>query len=326
MMATVSVIIPTYNRAGVIRRSIDSVLAQTFDDMEIIVIDDGSTDNMGEIVQSIPDERIRYIPCETNRGTSAARNEGLKVAQGKYIAFLDSDDEWLPEKIEKQVALMESLPAEWGVCHTGARIIKDGSIKTTFIPKPVRNKKLLLRFVFGKFHFFTPSLMIRSACFDHVGHFDERLWRWEDRELLLRIFRLYKLAVISEPLVVIHMATTKNLHALVESSCLTTLYKHERGIRDNLSWCSARRFRSVAFRAIGEVKLRAGETVDGSKYLLRSLCLYPFITPIQYVKLFLLVFGLFNVFKCSTRRFSTILQFLKNGVTTKHFHSTKKGE
>lgn len=310
-MPEVSVIIPAYNRAHCINRAMQSVRSQTFKDMEIIVVNDGSTDNTEEIVMSIPDERIRYIHCETNRGPGAARNEGLKAARGKYIAFLDSDDEWLPEKIEKQVTLMESLSEDWGICYTSWHIIKDGSTKITSIPKPVKNDNLLRHFAFGKSSFHIPTLIIRKACIDHVGHFDERLWRWEDRELLLRIFKLYKMAVISEPLVVIHMTTGKTFPEIVELSCLTTLDKHEQGIRDTLGWYAARRFRSVAFRAIANAKLRAGKTVDGSKYLLHSLCLYPFMTPKEYLKSFFLVFGLLNNLKCWTMRIRSLIAIVQ---------------
>src|SRR4030043_1337098 len=102
---TVSVIIPTYNRAHLVGRSIRSVLNQTYQDLEVIVVDDGSKDNTAEIVRGITDPRIVFLKHEKNRGVSAARNTGLKAARGKYIAFQDSDDEWLPQKLEKQLEL-----------------------------------------------------------------------------------------------------------------------------------------------------------------------------------------------------------------------------
>lgn len=99
---TVSVVIPTYNRAHLVGRAIQSVLNQTYQDFEIIVVDDGSTDNTEEVVKSFNDPRIRYIRHDQNRGGSAARNTGIKMARGEYIAFQDSDDEWLPEKLESR--------------------------------------------------------------------------------------------------------------------------------------------------------------------------------------------------------------------------------
>ena len=104
----VSVIIPTYNRANLVTEAINSVLMQSCKDIEIIVIDDGSTDNTSKVLKTFGD-RIRYIK-QKNMGAGAARNRGLKEANGKYIAFLDSDDIWLDFKIELQVAIMEKLP------------------------------------------------------------------------------------------------------------------------------------------------------------------------------------------------------------------------
>src|SRR4030042_5052103 len=106
-MPTVSIIIPTYNRAHLVMRAINSVLDQSFQDFEIIIVDDASRDNTEKMVSGIRDKRIFYIRHEKNRGGSAARNTGIKQARGEYIAFLDSDDEWLPEKLEKQLKVLE---------------------------------------------------------------------------------------------------------------------------------------------------------------------------------------------------------------------------
>jgi glycosyltransferase involved in cell wall biosynthesis len=102
----VSVVIPTYNRASLLGRAIKSVLEQTYQDFEIIVVDDASTDNTEEVVRNLRDRRIRYLRHEKNRGGSAARNTGIRAAWGQYIAFQDSDDEWLPEKLKKQMEVL----------------------------------------------------------------------------------------------------------------------------------------------------------------------------------------------------------------------------
>lgn len=297
-MKAVSVIIPAYNRASVIERAIDSVIAQTFDDLEIIVIDDGSTDNTEEIVKSISDERIRYIRCETNRGPGATRNEGLKIAQGKYIAFLDSDDEWLPEKIEKQVALMESLPEEWGVCHTGAHIIKDGSITVTHRPNPSLNGQVFQQYLCNKIEsLMTPTVIIRKICVDHVGLFDERLWRGEDAEFFLRIFNLYKLAVLPDALATVHLQTIKSFDSRFESSRLIILEKHEAEIRNKLGWYAARRFRGNTFWLIADAKFRGRELKSGMKYFLRALASFPLMTPARYARMLLAASGSTNIIK-----------------------------
>jgi glycosyltransferase involved in cell wall biosynthesis len=117
MEPLVSCIIPTYNRAHIVGRAIQSVLSQTYKNIEVIVVDDGSQDNTQEVVLSIKDERVRYIRLHRNFGSGFARNIGIANVRGEFVAFLDSDDYFLPEKIEKQVELMlkdESI----GVCYT----------------------------------------------------------------------------------------------------------------------------------------------------------------------------------------------------------------
>ena len=106
---TISVIIPTYNRADFIGRAIESVLDQTYQDFEIIVIDDGSKDNTENIVKSFDDTRITYIRLKDNKGAAVARNTGIGTARGKFIAFQDSDDEWLPQKLAKQMEVFEKV-------------------------------------------------------------------------------------------------------------------------------------------------------------------------------------------------------------------------
>ena len=109
---------PTYNRGYCIRRSVDSILNQTFRDFELIVVDDGSTDDTKNIMESYDDPRIVYIHNVGNRGQTPRLNQGLSVARADLIAFQDSDDEWMPEKLEKQVSAMQRLPLEVGVVYT----------------------------------------------------------------------------------------------------------------------------------------------------------------------------------------------------------------
>ena len=103
MPPDISVVIPAYNRATTIARALNSVLAQTFQDLEVIVVDDGSTDHTSEVIQQIGDARVEIIRHTRNQGAAEARNTGMKAAGGKYIAWLDSDDEWLPDKLQVQL-------------------------------------------------------------------------------------------------------------------------------------------------------------------------------------------------------------------------------
>ena len=117
----VSVVIPTFNRAHLIMRALQSVLTQTFTAWETIVVDDGSTDDTETVVLSLGDSRIRYCRQPENRGPAAARNRGMREAKGEFIAFLDSDDEWFPDKLELQVARFRELPETVGLIYTGAQ-------------------------------------------------------------------------------------------------------------------------------------------------------------------------------------------------------------
>ncbi len=121
---TVSVIIPTYNRAHLLGRAIESVLDQTYQDFEIIVVDDASADETEEVVKSFGDDRINHIRHQKNKGGSAARNTGIKAARGEFIAFLDSDDEWVPKKLEKEIDRLQTLSNEVGVVYSGFCCVK----------------------------------------------------------------------------------------------------------------------------------------------------------------------------------------------------------
>ena len=115
METMVSIIIPTYNRANVIKRAIDSVLRQTYDSYEVVVVDDGSTDETESVIAGIQDARIRYIALKENQGVAHARNIGIREARYDYIAFLDSDDEWLLDKLELQMRLFQNSTEDIGM-------------------------------------------------------------------------------------------------------------------------------------------------------------------------------------------------------------------
>jgi glycosyltransferase involved in cell wall biosynthesis len=199
---TVSVVIPTYNRAHLLVRSIQSVLNQSYQDFEIIVVDDGSTDNTEEVIKSFNDERVKYIRHEGNKGNAAARNTGIKVAKGEYVAFQDSDDEWLPKKLEKQVNLLRSLPETFAVVYSGFYKIVDG--EKFYIPSSEiypREGNIHSSLLKGNF-IGTPSILVRKSALLCVGFFDEKLPRLVDWDLVIRLSKKYQFKLIDEPLFV----------------------------------------------------------------------------------------------------------------------------
>ncbi len=201
----VSVIIPTYNRAHLLKRAVDSVTSQTHKDLELIVVDDGSIDNTVDVVKSIK-ETVQYFSIP-HSGVSKARNTGIEHAQGEWIAFLDSDDYWLPMKLAKQLEYLDtrkppnhSYP-RYRLCHTDEIWIRNGK-----------------RINQGKKHqkhegwFFKPSLhlclispssvLIHRSVFESVGRFDESFEYVEDYDLWLRICSRYPVGYLDEKLIV----------------------------------------------------------------------------------------------------------------------------
>jgi glycosyltransferase involved in cell wall biosynthesis len=188
-MPKVSVIIPTYNRGQYITQALESVLNQTFRDYDIIVIDDGSTDNTGEILKKY-EGKIRSIRQE-NQGISNTRNRGIRETNGEYLAFLDSDDYWTPEKLKEQVNILDAY-SKVGIVYSRMPIINKMGEKIGMKPAGVsgKNFKELLE-VWGDLP--TSTVMTRRECFEKAGLFDPSLDPMEDIDMWIRISRFYDL-------------------------------------------------------------------------------------------------------------------------------------
>jgi len=211
----VSVIIPTFDREKELPRAIDSVLSQSLQDFEILICDDASTDATVAIARSYQerDSRVRVLSLPVNKGPAAARNLGMLEAKGEYIAFLDSDDEWLPEKLECQVKRMDTEPSEIGVCFCGDRLIKneDPSTLSFSIPEKGWEQDTFRKYVRGKIRFHTPTVLFRRSCLTKVGMMTPEMRVNEDLEFLLRLFYHFGLAVIPKPCAVIHLVVSNKL-------------------------------------------------------------------------------------------------------------------
>ena len=196
----VSVIIPTYNRAHLLNRAIKSVLDQSYRDLELIIVDDGSTDSTKSLVDEFArkDNRVKYFYID-NSGVSKARNYGIKNSKGELIAFLDSDDEWLSEKLKKQVDLY--IKEAYRLCHSDEIWIRNG-IRVNQMKKHEKSggdiffKCLPLCCV-------SPSAaVVTRKLIDEVGMFDEDFKVCEDYDLWLRVTSLYPVSFIDEPLII----------------------------------------------------------------------------------------------------------------------------
>ncbi len=200
MNPVISVIIPTYNRAHLVKDAIDSVLSQTYRDFEIIVVDDGSTDNTKEVLAPYRD-KVKYIYQE-NQGLSAARNTGIRGARGEYIGFLDSDDLWLPPKLEKQVQILKEYK-DIAFVYTNFIFIDETG---KFIKVGCKAKSLVSGYILGNLLLSKTvtspvTWLVRKTCFEDVGLFDIRFKRSEERDMEIRIAKNFKMYGIKEPLV-----------------------------------------------------------------------------------------------------------------------------
>jgi glycosyltransferase involved in cell wall biosynthesis len=194
----VSVIIPTYNRGWIIKEAIESVLAQDFEDFELIVVDDGSTDHTIDILDSY--KKDLFIIQQENRGVSAARNRGITAASGRFVAFLDSDDLWLPKKLSRQVGFFNLNPDAL-ICQT-----EEIWMRNYFRVNPKKRHKKPSGMIFEQslaLCLVSPSAaMIKRSLFDEVGRFDETLPACEDYDLWLRISCRYPVYLIDTPLII----------------------------------------------------------------------------------------------------------------------------
>lgn len=203
----VTAIITTHNRLNLLKRAIDSVFAQTYNNIELIVVDDASTDGTSKYCVQQPLQYI-FISKEESKGGNYARNLGIRAAKGKYVAFLDDDDYWLPTKIEKQVALIESKDCELVHCGRKLEIVKgDKVIYRDLLPNPLdygdMHKKILLTICTTT----TNILAKRDALFE-VGLFDENLRFWQEYELTIRLAQRKPFYFVNEVLSVYRINTS----------------------------------------------------------------------------------------------------------------------
>lgn len=198
----VSVILPTYNRPSMLADAVRSVERQTYGNIELIVVDDHSPEPVEPLLEDIDTNTVTSIRCprhKENRGANAARNTGINVANGEFLAFLDDDDVWLPKKIERQVERFQRTSDDVGVVYTGQRFVDEDGI-TTSVRTPTTQgdvtEQLLTGAPLGPFS----TIMVRSTFVSMAGELDERLPSWQDREWCIRLSQHCEFEGIAEPL------------------------------------------------------------------------------------------------------------------------------
>lgn len=198
MRPLVSVVIPSYNRATELVEAIGSALNQTFESLEVIVVDDGSDDNTSSVVAAISDARLRYDRID-HAGPSVARNRGIELSKGEFIAFLDSDDIWYATKLERQLPLFEDSEIGW--TYTDLDYLGEGG------PEPRRFQRIMPRRGYVMKSMFVDScpmlmtsVILRRGCLDRTGLFDPELLRWQDYDLYFRLAAFFRVDFVDEPL------------------------------------------------------------------------------------------------------------------------------
>ncbi|WP_431359007.1 glycosyltransferase family 2 protein [Halovenus amylolytica] len=256
-----SVVLPTYNRADLLGRSIGSVLEQTYEDYELIVVDDASTDDTAETIKQLNDDRIQYIRHAVNSGAAAARNTGIKAAEGDIIAFQDSDDRWEERKLEKQIDAFENSAENVGVVYTGTR--KESPDSEEYIPgRGVQPKEGNIEDSILRYNFVTPqAAAVKKRCFETVGTFDEELPPLSDWEMWIRMSEFYEFKFVDEQLVTAYLqedsiSTNNDANVLARERIIE---KH----RDRFNGETLAR--QLFF--IGHGAIKTGDMVKGRRYL-----------------------------------------------------------
>lgn len=267
----VTIIIPTYNRAHTIRRAIRSALSQGIDDIEILIVDDCSSDDTESAVNEFSDRRIRYIRLDTNQGASFARNAGANAASGKYLAFLDSDDEWLGDMLVTQLRSFANTP-DCEASITG--FIRFYSEIPEYIHPPASGTDFghLVDLLLLK-NFVTPqTLMITRSCFNNLGGFDVSLSHREDWDFGIRLLlSKKKLNFTNTPLALVY-ETPGNLSSKEHQKIATLeqfIEKHR------TTYCARRNILANHYYHIGHFSILFGDIKKGRKNLFKSFHQHP---------------------------------------------------
>ena len=256
---TVSVVIATYNRAHLIARAIGSVLDQTYTDFEVIVVDDASTDDTEQVVKEFRDSRVLYARHHENKGGGSARNTGIGLAQGEYVAFLDSDDEWLPNKLRHQVEVLGAMDDSVGLLYSGfVRVYPDGHVREAREPTE------------GSCVGIPSRWLVKSAALDAVGGFDESMPALQDTEISLRLRNECRLAY--DPTIVTRYYVSKDSVCRNAGNILLAAGRliEERGreiTRDELAFLHFLH---------GKACMMVGEVAEAKASMLQAVLLRPF--------------------------------------------------
>jgi glycosyltransferase involved in cell wall biosynthesis len=275
----VTVVLPVFNGAATLARTLGSVLRQTLRDLEVLVVDDGSSDDSFEIADRIDDTRVRCLRHENNLGAAAARNTGILAATGRYIAFIDADDEWLPDKLAKQYRyLSDAQPGMAAVC-TGFIMQRHGQssgrVRIPMARKGWGREMLDVCAVAPG-----TTLMVERRIFDAIGLLNTALVRFEDWDWLLRYLMRYDLGVVPEPLAIVHSSPFRGIEA-VDDSARMLLLRQKGNVRQIAGPWGLRTFKASLWLERAIVHWRVGRRGSALLYVGNAL----FLSPARLVRL-----------------------------------------
>ncbi|MDR4508537.1 MAG: glycosyltransferase [Candidatus Brocadiaceae bacterium] len=274
-LPTISVVIPAYNSAEFLPYSIRSVLSQTFKPYEIIVVDDCSTDNTRKVLEPFM-QRIHYINSGKNRGSSFARNTGIQASKGKYIAFLDADDIWLPQKLQTNLKCFEADPELAMVYSRHLNIDKEGKV-TGESPKQALPSGTIFSELFSEQNFIlTSTVMVRREVFDTTGLFDEQLFNCQDWDLFLRVAYHFKCKGINTSLVQYRQtpqSLSKNRDSVLQSQKLVIdqIYEAFKGKKNGITEKCYRKRLASHYAKSGRYYVKMGDKGNARKRFRLSL-------------------------------------------------------
>lgn len=288
-MPKVSVIIPTHNRAELLGDAIASVLRQSFHDFELVIVDDASDDDTRAAIARQADVRIRYFRHPKNRGEGASRNTGIAHSNGEYIAFLDDDDAWLPEKLAAQVSVLDRCPPRVGAVYCGYYRIdmQTGAIIATVLPE--RRGRLYADLREQNWVGSPSAVVLRRECFAKAGLFDEQLRFGADYDMWIRISRIYDFESIAEPLV------RYTVHAdRLSADTRTILHGKEAQLAKHADYFAGdRRSYGRYLLSLGVLYCYNRKPAEGRAALRRAIRIYPYeVRP--YLNLLLSLWGADN--------------------------------
>ena len=281
----ISIILPTYNRAHLLSRAIDSVLNQTYQNFELIIIDDGSSDDTGKIISNYKTPSIKYIKFKKNKGANIARNIGIQSARGKYIAFQDSDDKWHKGKLEKQIDVIKSNLYNVQIVFSSFWYIESGLRKYFPTNADVLKSSHIKNEVIKNNFIAMPTALIERKCFEENGLFDESLPRYQDWELFIRFSQYYDFKFIKEPLVDVYREVdciSMDRHAAIKG--IEIILKQHQSIfyKNKLLF-------SKHFFYLGKLCFLESEIIDCKRYFLRSIKLNCFNVKSVFSLLIILI-------------------------------------